>query len=327
MDGSQRNLRVLVAVLLTSALVCICLGSRSYSPAQVARLMTGAGDETQRMILLGFRLPRVLLAGLVGVGLGVSGLLMQCSLRNDLADPGMMGVSAGSSLGIMAAFVLGGVMSPWTLPAISMLCAMATVLLVCLLAHEEPAPSPTRLLLTGVAVSAAISAATLVVSLQVDRRAYAQAVAWAAGSFAKSDWNYVTALAIFLGLALPALWSLHAIMDVLRLRDDAATALGVSVPFWRMSVLLAGVGTGAASMSVVGSMAFVGLLAPHIGRRLAGPSHSRALPASALVGSTVVVVADTLGRTVFQPVEVPAGVIASALGGCYFLCLLMTSRG
>ncbi|QDT41989.1 Iron-uptake system permease protein FeuC [Gimesia alba] len=320
---------LLLGVLLAIALASLSLGNQSFSPLRLGQILFGEGDEIQRMILLSFRLPRILMAVMVGAALAVSGVLMQCVLRNDLAEPGIMGVSSGGNLGVSLAIIFGGseLISPWTLPVMSIVCAMTTVLLVCILAYDRYALSPIRLLLTGVAVSTAIGAFTLVLSLNVDRQAYARAVAWMAGSLNKADWNYVAALGGWLGITLPVVWSLHHIMNLLRLREETGLGLGLAVGRWRIFLLLFGVTIGAAAMSVVGSIAFVGLVAPHIGRRLVGPNHLPLLPAAALVGAALLLLADTLGRTLFLPVEMPAGVIVSALGGAYFLYLLMTTRG
>lgn len=325
----RRVLGVLLVGLCGVTLSGLCLGSHLTTPWQILENLFGEVDSAQRMIFVSFRIPRLILAAEVGSALAVSGVLVQCVLRNNLAEPGIMGTSSGGNLGSTLAIVLSGfqLVSPWTVPVMSILCSMTTVLLVCALAYDHQALSPKRLLLTGVAVNTAVGAATLVVSLNIDRQAYAQALAWTAGSFNKADWNYVVALSALLTIALPGTWIFSRTMDLLSLRDDQGMSLGVSVRFWRIFLLLYGVSIGAAGMSAVGSVAFVGLVAPHIGRRLVGTRHRRLLPAAALVGSSLVVFADTLGRTLFLPIEIPAGVVASALGGLFFLYLLLTTRG
>ncbi len=326
--NAHRRLILLLGLLVASMMISIALGDQSFTPKRLVSILLGGGDETQRMILLSFRLPRVFMTVLVGMALAVSGVLMQCVLRNDLVEPGIMGVASGGNLGITLAVIFGGsqIDSPWTMPAMSMICAMMTVLIVCLLAYDGSAMLPTRLLLTGVAVSTGIGAFTLVLSLHIDRQAYAQALAWLAGSFSKSDWNYVTVLACWLLGTIPFTLAVHNILDVLRLREEVSRSLGLPVDRWRIILLLFGVMLGASAMSAVGSMAFVGLVAPHIGRRLVGHSHRYLIVAASIVGAISTLLADTIGRIAFLPIEMPAGVIVSVLGGIYFLYLLVTAR-
>ena len=325
----RRVFIVLIVLLLLVLAGSMALGSRTIGPWELVETMLGQGNETRQMVLLSFRLPRVLLALLVGMGVSVSGVLLQGVLRNDLAAPGILGVSSGANLGVTLVLLSGGMQlaSPWIVPAASVGGAMAAVLLVCLLAGGGGSSSPTRLLLTGVAVSASLGAFTLVLSLNVDRQVYARALAWTTGSFNKADWNYVAALAGWLGLMLPLAWAAAPVMNLLRLGEDTAVSLGLAVSPWRSVLLVLAVVLSATSMALAGSIVFLGLLAPHIGRRLVGPNHGPLIPAAALIGAILLVTADTLGRTMLAPAEIPAGVSVGVLGGLYFLYLLMTTSG
>jgi len=178
-----------------------------------------------------------------------------------------------------------------------------------------------------VAVSAALGAFTLILSLNIDRQVYAQAVAWMAGSLNKGDWNYLVALAGWLAVIIPLAWIAAPVMNVLRLGDDSATSLGLPVQTWRMLLLILAAVSGAVSMSVTGSIVFLGLIAPHVARRLVGPNHVTLIPAAAIVGALLLLTADTLGRTLSAHAEIPAGISVGILGGLYFLYLLMTTKG
>lgn len=325
----RRIFPILIALLLLAIAGSMACGSQFIGPVKLVETLSGYGDEVRQMVLVSFRLPRVLLAVLVGLGISVSGVLLQGVLRNDLAAPGVLGVSSGANLGVTIVLLLGGLSSPspWVVPGASIAGGMGTVLLVCLLAADRGNVSPTRLLLTGVAVSAALGAFTLILSLNIDRQVYARAVAWMAGSFNKADWNYVAALAGWLAVTLPMAWLAGPVLNVLYLGDDAATSLGLPVRRWRMGLLVLAAILGAVCMAMVGSIVFLGLIAPHIARRLVGPNHVTLMPAAALVGAVLMLAADTLGRTVLAPAEIPAGISVGVLGGVYFLYLLMTIKG
>ncbi|MCC9601299.1 iron ABC transporter permease [Stieleria sp. JC731] len=318
----------LVAGLIAVVIVSACLGNQTYSPIRIWKIIQSDESLTHQTILLSFRFPRIALASVVGLTLAVSGVLIQSVLRNDLAAPGILGVSSGSNLGVTLTMIIGGsqITSPWMLPAMSMLCASLTVLLVCILAYHSNTLSPVRLLLTGVSVSLSIGALTLVLAMHLDRTAYAHSIAWMSGSLAKADWNYVFAIAGLVTVALPVAWSNRHLLDAMRFSDETANSLGVSVNAARVCTLLFAVLIASAAMSVVGSVAFVGLIAPHIGRRLTGPNHGPLIASASLVGAGLLVGSDTIGRAVFHPVEMPAGVIVSVVGGAYFLYLLVTHR-
>ncbi|OYP32961.1 FecCD family ABC transporter permease [Rhodopirellula sp. MGV] len=325
---NQFKLMWMIVTVLAVSLAGVCLGSQTLSPSRIIELLDAQPDNVQRTILLSFRLPRVAMGLGVGMTLAISGVLIQCVLRNELAAPGILGVSSGANLGVTLAVIFGGaqIISAWIFPAMSMLCAAATVLFVCALSYDSRKLLPVRLLLTGVAVSTSMSAITLVFAMKMDRQAYAQSIAWMSGSFGKSDWNYATAIGCVLLILLPTCWSIRKQLDVLRFSDQTVMGLGIAVDRWRVSILLLGVMAGAAAMAVVGSVAFVGLIAPHIARRLIGPNHGTLVASAGLVGAGFLTAADTLGRTMFHPIEMPAGIIVSVLGGIYFLSLLIMQR-
>ena len=227
MDHRRRRMYLLLIALLTLAMVASMeLGSQPMGPGTLAKTLVGYGDEVRQMILLSFRLPRVVLALLVGMGVSVSGVLMQGVLRNDLAAPGVLGVSAGGNLGVVVALLIGGLQlaSPWIVPGMSILGGLAALLLVCLLAADGDVTSPTKLLLMGVAVSAACGALTLILSLilslNLDRQVYAYAVAWMSGSLGEGGLELCFGVGCLVGRfgALVA-WCTAPMMNVLRLGD------------------------------------------------------------------------------------------------------------
>lgn len=324
-----RTLPLLGVLVTVTGLASLAIGTHWISPISLTQSLVGSGDAVHEMVIWSFRLPRVLLILLVGWGIAVSGVLMQGVLRNNLADPGILGVATGGNLGVTLALITFGtqIASPWSIPAMSMAGALAAVLLVCGLALDRGGLYPARLLLTGIAVSAAMGSFTLVLSLNMDRQIYSQALAWATGSFNKADWNYVLALTVWLGVLMPLVAAVCPIMNVLRLKDESVISLGLNVFQWRVLLLVLGVAMGAAAMAMSGGIVFLGLIAPHITRRLVGPQHDVLIPASGLVGMLLLLLADTAGRTLFAPVEIPAGIMVGAVGGIYFVSQLMTSKG
>jgi iron complex transport system permease protein len=200
-----------------------------------------------------------------------------------------------------------------------------TLLLVCAIANDGQFLAPTSLLLTGIAVSAGMGAASLVIAMHIDLQVYAYAISWMAGSLTKGDWNYVSALAAWLAATLPIAWLVAASLNVMQLGDEASIGLGVPVRRRRLALLTLAVAISGACMALVGGIVFLGLLGPHIARRLIGPNNRLLIPAAAVIGAGLLLLADTISRTAFSPLEIPAGVTVNAFGSPYFLYLLMRS--
>lgn len=319
-----RTLPILTGALLIAAVVALHVGRYEMSTAALLDTLLGDGTAEQALVLLSLRLPRLAFAVLVGAGISVSGVLLQGVLRNDLAEPGLIGVSAGAGFAVVAAlWLLGPALlgSTLLLPAVALIGALVATAAVALLGLGA-SPSSPLLVLIGVAVSAALGAGSMLISLQMSDNDHAFAVAWSAGSLNAGDWSDVALLAVVLGVLIPVSRTLSPTLDVLRLGDETATGLGVVVLRSSFVLLALGVMICAACMALGGGILFLGLLAPHIARRLVGADHARAIPAAALVGATLLVVADVAGSQLVPAVELPAGIMVSALGAPYFLYLL-----
>ena len=283
----------------------------------------------EQTIVLQLRLPRALLAGLVGGALAIAGAACQGMFRNPLADPGLIGVTSGASLGAVAA-IYWGLSARWglALPAAAFAGALITALAVWAIGSRAGRASTTTLLLAGVAIgSIATAVAALILSRSLSYSdAGRQIVLWLMGGLEAKTWLDV-------GLAAPfvlggALWMLFYArdLDALSTGEESALSLGVDVKAVRFSLLtLASLVTGAA-VAVAGSIAFVGLIVPHVMRRLVGPGHRILLPASFLAGASLLTVADIGARTLAAPEELRLGVLTSLLGGPFFLFLLLRAR-
>ncbi|MCH7232012.1 iron ABC transporter permease [Glycomyces sp. L485] len=315
--------RIVVTALLalTAAVAAwaLALGSSETTLLEVVGAVWGFGDSGQVFIVQQLRLPRVLTALLVGAALGASGTLMQGLMRNPLASPDVVGVTGGA--GLAAVLAIGASVPPLGLPvAAAAGAATATGLLYLFSGRGGTAGS--RLVLIGIGIHAVASAGIALVMSRLPVGRLGAAEVWLAGSLHARNWTHATAAAIGLAIALPAAYWLLRRLSVLELGDDLAIGAGVHVRHTRtallaMSAVLAGI-----AVAVAGPIAFVALGAPHIARRIAGPTRAATLTTAVLVGSLLVLAADIIGQRLFAPTSLAAGVVTAALGAPYLLWLL-----
>ena len=321
---------LLALTLLVAAITSIELGSTRVSTGRVVATLLGRGDWIDNLIVFDLRLPRIVVSILVGVGVATSGVILQGITRNDLAGPSTVGVNAGSGLGVVLVLVscpTAIARLPWLSPVAAIAGAAAITVLVFSLAYRQGSVLPSRLLLVGIAVSFGAHAAMLMLSLRMSFSTYNSVVSWMSGMLAASNWNSICfLLPCCVALSLAA-FSRARVLNAFSLGDDVAATLGIAVEWQRF--LLLGIATvlTAACVAVGGQIGFLGLAAPHLARRLIGQRHGVLFPAAALCGAILLVLADSLGRHLFAPVEIPAGILVGILGGVYFLCLLVTTKG
>lgn len=290
-----------------------------------AALFIGAADTTAQ-IIRDIRAPRVSLAVLIGAGLAVSGVLLQGVLRNPLADPGIVGVSGGSAFGAVIAIGIGAGYGSWWSglgAVIGGLIAMAVVLII---ARGRDGTEVVTLVLAGVAVTAFTSALLSVIVTSSDAAGARSTTFWTTGSFALATWSSVAIVTPFIIASLVIAIAMGRNLDVLSLGERAAHAAGVPVAAVRRWALAAAVLAVAAGVAVVGIIVFVGLVVPHALRMVIGPRHGRLALASALAGAALLLVADTLARTLVSPVELPIGVVTALIGAPVFVVLLRKTR-
>ncbi|WP_240420626.1 FecCD family ABC transporter permease [Paenibacillus periandrae] len=323
-------LSILSVLIIIAFLVSMNMGFIRLSPIDVIRTLFGLGTNKQNLILFDFRLPRIVISVLIGAGLAVSGCVMQGISRNALADPGILGINAGAGLMVMLfiSFYPTTAAAPvFLLPVLALVGAGLTAALIYSLAYKRhKGLSPTRLLLTGIAVAAGISAAMIVLMLRLSPDKYQFVATWMAGSIWGTNWKFVLSLLPWIVVLLPFVFYKASVMNVLNLGEQTAVGLGASVSREQVKLLSAAVGLAASCVAVSGGIGFVGLIGPHLARRLVGPKHQLLLPTSALVGSLLVITADTLGRQILQPSEIPTGIVVAIIGAPYFLYLLARSK-
>lgn len=321
-------LAALVAVLAVALLAGMAFGAVAIAPADVAgaigRGITGRAGGAGDAVVWDLRLPRVLLAALVGASLASAGVLYQALFRNALADPYILGVSSGAGLGATIALVAVGASGAavFGVPAGAFAGALATIVLVVRLASRSGRLEPTSLLLAGVAVSYTLAAVTSFIMV-VDRESMQAVVFWMMGGLEGASWGHVGMLAVMLAVGLAVPLARPRELDLMLLGDERAGQLGVDVERFKRFALASASLVVAGAVSVSGLIGFIGLMTPHMVRLVLGPDHRVLLPASALAGAIVMVLSDLVARVVLAPVEIPVGIVTALAGGPFFVWLLI----
>ena len=310
---------LLMAALVLAAVAGLCFGGVELSLAQLADASVGRGEPSVRVILWQLRLPRVLAGLLAGVGLSVAGVLLQSVTANALASPGIVGINSGAGLAVILLLTISPAAGK-LLPLGAFFGAFGAALLI-LLAASRWGGAKTEIVLIGIAVSTVFSAAISFLSL-LDEGVLAQYNHFTVGSLKGVGMDALLLPAILIFLSLGVAMLLSSKLGVLCMGDAAASALGIRVKRLRMTALVCAAASAAAVVSFAGLLGFVGLIVPHIGKKLAGEQPARSLPVAALAGGVLVITADLLGRTLFAPSELPVGILMSLVGGPYFLILL-----
>jgi iron complex transport system permease protein len=318
-----------LALLATLGAMIVNIGVGEYPvpPLDVVRTVLGlpAGNEDYAFIVNTLRLPRMLVAALVGMSLGVAGAIMQGLTRNPLADPGILGISAGAGLVAATLIVVVKSVPAGVIPVAAFAGAAGVAGLIYLLAWRG-GDSPLRLILVGIGLGAVCGALTTLMITFGDIYDVQRALIWLTGSVYGRSWAELWALLPWAALFVPLACLLARDLNALNLGEDVARGLGSPVAQCRGLLLLTAVALAASSVAAAGTIGFVGLIAPQIGRRLVGPDHSGLLPTAGVLGALIVVAADLVGRTLFAPVELPAGLITAAIGAPFFIGLLWGQR-
>ncbi|RAP78170.1 FecCD family ABC transporter permease [Paenibacillus montanisoli] len=319
-----RILALMGGLVVAVFIISMNTGTLRLSPSEMLQTLLGSGTDQQELILYQFRLPRIVMSVLIGAGFAVSGCILQGVTRNALADPGILGINAGAGLiVILYISVMPLDNSIFLLPFLSLLGAGATAALIYSLSYRRHhGISTIRLLLVGIAVSAGIAAAMIVLTLKLNPDQFKFVQVWMAGSLLGTDWRFVTALLPWIIVLLPFVFYKSRVLDVLNLGDQTAAGLGAALNRERLYLYAAAIGLAGSCVAVGGGIAFVGLIGPHLARRLVGPNHAYLLPASAMTGALLLIVSDSLARMY----EVPTGIIVAILGAPYFLYLLTRAR-
>jgi iron complex transport system permease protein len=328
-------LPALAVLLVVAILAGVGIGAVRIAPEQtIAILLHHLGLDTdiafsqqQDAIVWAIRLPRVILALLVGSSLAVSGAVLQGMFRNPLADPGLIGVSSGAALGAVASVALGfSFLGVATLPVFAFVGGVITSITVYFIARHDGKTEIVTLVLTGIALNTVSGALTGLLTYVASDQQLRAVVFWSLGSLGSATWTTVGASTPFIVVGLLMIPRWGGALDLFVLGEREARHLGVDTERVRLElIMITALMTGAA-VAVAGVVGFVGLIVPHLLRLLAGPSHRVLLPACALGGASLVLLADLAARTIASPAELPLGVITALLGGPFLLLLMLRTR-
>ncbi|SHT60172.1 ABC transporter permease [Mycobacteroides abscessus subsp. abscessus] len=312
-------------------------GMFDMSVSEVVRTLIGLENNDQfRLVVFDFRLPRIVIAILVGIGLAVAGVVLQGITKNGLADPGILGINSGAGAAIvifMYFFHFQAMLSDggdWIqimmMPIFGFVGGTVAAAIIFSFALKNGRLDMQRLILTGIAINSGFGALTMFITLRMNEKDFESAAVWQAGSIYNANWIFIIAMLpwiVFLGFYL---YKKAYLLDYFQLEEHTIVSLGIQLEKEKIMLLLASVGLVSACVSVSGSIGFVGLMAPHIAKQLVGIHHKYVMPISAMIGAVLLVFADFFAKTVFAPSELAVGIVVSIIGIPYFLYLLIKSR-
>lgn len=325
---------VLFLVLIVAlVLVSINAGYIAIPISEVYATLTGNGTGPNELTILQFRLPRIVIALLVGAGIAVSGAILQGVTKNPIADPGILGINAGAGFAVVlymfffqgSAF-FSGPLSIFIMPITALVGAFLAAIFIYFFSMKNRSVSISRLLLVGIGINAAFNAGLIIFQMKMEPADFTAALVWISGSIWGTNWTYVLALCPWIFIFIPLAIYKSNYLNILNLNDSIAIGLGMKIERERRLLLCIAVILAGTCVAVGGGITFLGLVIPQIVRRLIGANHKRLIPLTALAGALFLLLADTLGRMFMAPAEIPVGLIVSLIGAPYFMYLLIKGR-
>jgi len=320
-------LLVCAGLILLTAIASMGIGYSSLSFDRLLPVLFGHGTFKEDFVLFSVRLPRILITLLAGMALALSGSILQSVTRNDLADPGIIGINSGAGVAVAAFFLFFPVSAGsfiYALPLVAFIGALLTAALIYLFSYSRTKGlDPTRLVLVGVGFSLALSGVMIVIISSADRAKVDFIAKWIAGNIWGTDWPFIWALLPWLILLVPFTLYKSQRLNLLSLSEVSAIGVGLNLERERIVLILTAVAASASAVSVTGGIAFVGLMAPHIAKSLVGPRNQMFIPVAVLLGGWLLLIADTVGRNLVDPDGIPAGIMVSLIGVPYFAYLLL----
>lgn len=322
---------ILAALLLGLFFLHLQAGFQYFTKEHLLAILFFGGTPEERLTVFDFRMVRSILAVLIGMGLAVSGAVFQTISKNELASPSLLGVNAGAALAVML-LIYGSSsatgLSIWEQPLAAVVGGALAAAIVFFLSHRRGRMTSTyNLVLNGIAVTAGLHALQILLLVSLDPTRFQQVNTWLIGSIFGNSWTHVDILFFIVLAGLLFLLANHETLDLLALREETALGLGLRVNRTRFVLLMAAVVLASSCVAVGGSIGFVGLICPHIARRLVGVAHCRYLLVTALLGGILLVAADYTARIIIAPDEMLVGLVVSLIGAPYFLYILLRSKG
>jgi len=321
-------------LLIGSILAGLMIGTYRVGLGDILKMFTGEMAKMVRIVIFNLRLPRICLAVIVGIALSASGCILQTITKNELAEPGIIGINAGAALAVTIVITLStgyyyeniDLGTLYLVPVAAMFGAVFTTALIYLLSYRRGGVSPVRLLLVGIGINSAVNALITLYQLNMSKGDYNQVLTWISGSLWGTGWEYVWISGPVVAVLFGVVFYKAKTLDVIGLGDVVALSLGVRVEKERRLFLLLAVALAGAATAVAGNIAFLGILGPQLAARMTGASHRRKLPIGAMVSSIIIVLADTASRNLFTPLEIPVGITISIIGVPYFIYLMARSK-
>jgi iron complex transport system permease protein len=318
---------VLFVLIILTIVTSLGLGYSSVSYNRILPTILGQGTFKEEFVLFSIRLPRIVVTLLAGMALAISGAILQGLTRNDLADPGIIGINSGAGVGIAVFFLffpIDAASFAYMLPVVAFVGALVTAILIYLFSYKKGIGlQPVRLILVGIGFSMALSGAMIVIISAAERQKVDFIGRWLAGNIWGTDWPFICALLPWIVILIPFTLYKANRLNLLGLSDPVAIGVGVSIERERIILLLTAVALAASAVSVTGGIAFIGLMAPHLAKALIGPRNQLFLPIAVLIGGWLLLFADTIGRNLLEPEGIPAGIMTALIGAPYFVYLLL----
>ncbi|MBS4803551.1 MAG: iron ABC transporter permease [Clostridium sp.] len=321
---------ILLALLAISFFVTLCWGTYKVTPLEVINTLLGNGTKMQKAAIINLRLPRMLVGIAVAVALSTAGAILQTITKNDLADTGIIGINAGAAVAavLFITYSTGnyyselGQLSIFVLPFMAIVGAGITSFILYMLSSRKGV-RPRRLLLIGIGLNAGLNALITFFTFRGGVGDYNRVLVWTSGSLWGAGWSYAKVIIPIVLLMFIIVLLNHKKLDVLNLSDELATGLGLNLQKERKKFLTFAVILAGSATAFAGNIGFLGLISPHIARKLVGPYHKNFISISAIISIIIVLLADAVSRNLFSPIEIPVGITVSIFGVPYFIYLMM----
>ncbi|WP_334329343.1 FecCD family ABC transporter permease [Companilactobacillus sp. HBUAS59699] len=319
----------LVVMIIILAIINLNTGQMKVTPTEIWQLLIGNGTYTQSLVIFDFRLPRIVIAVLVGFALAIAGDVLQTTTQNPMADTSFLGINSGAGLAVMIfiTFIKNQDANLFMLPMMALLGAILSTIIVFSFAYKKDTGiTANRLLLTGVALSGCFSSIMVLFTLKLSPENYQFVMNWLTGSIWGTSWSFILIFLPWFIVFTTIIFSKSTVLDTFSLGDEVAQSLGISLRRERIILIGAAVILAGVSVSISGGIGFIGLITPNLARRLIGFKSSGRMLLSGTLGSCLLIAADTLGKCISTTTEIPVGVIVAIIGAPYFVYILIKSN-
>lgn len=327
---------ILLLLIFLAFYLHLVNGMFDISVSEVFQTLFNLNDnEKFRLVVFEFRLPRIIIAILIGIGLSIAGLFLQGITKNELADPGILGINSGAGAAVIIYMYFisfnssasdgSNFLSIFAMPIFGFIGGILAAILILLFSKNNNKMDMQRLILTGIAVNSGFSAISMLFSMKMNASDFEFAAIWQAGSIYNANWTFIYMMLPWIIILSVYLYKKVHLLDYFQLEDSSIVSLGINLEKEKRKLLFACVGLISSCVCVAGNIGFIGLMAPHIARQLVGINHRKLMPVTALVGVFLLILSDFIAKTIFAPSELAVGIVISIIGIPYFIYLLYRS--